>query len=168
MMIFDGDSTKKFRESSFRSSIRILLTHYVRRSIIESFTTTSTSVPPSLATTTLSLLLPLQNLPQKTEDINEFFIPTLSTPPSGFQPTKKLKTAEGEKKDKKKPGVADDWMAYYESSEDSSDEGTAGSAGGKGKKRKRVNRRGIHWSVWSVESHRKVFTSAWLGLLSLP
>jgi hypothetical protein len=120
-----------------------------------------------LTASTLSLLLPLQNLPQKTEDINEFFVPPLSTPPTGFQPTKKSKTGatEGEKKEKKKPGVADDWMAYYESSEASSDEDAAS---GKGKKRKRENRRGIHWSVWSVESHRKGFTSAWLGLLSLP
>jgi len=147
-------------------------------SIIESYTPTSHPIPSTLAATTLALLLPLNNLPQKADDINEFFIPELATRPAGLSKSKKPKSSEedGREKKKGKPpagNVTPDWMAYYESSEDESDDEELIS-----KKRKRGEKkadvkpgggkRGMHAQIWSVESHRKGFTSAWLGLLSLP
>jgi hypothetical protein len=123
--------------------------------------------------------LPLNNLPQKPDDINEFFIAELATRPAGLSKSKKAKTSVVEDGEKKKKGkapagnVTPDWMAYYESSEDESDdEDLVNKKRKRGDKKAEVKtgggKRGMHVQIWTVESHRKGFTSAWLGLLSLP
>ncbi|WVQ97540.1 hypothetical protein IAU59_004654 [Kwoniella sp. CBS 9459] len=125
-------------------------------------------------TNLLSQLLPLTNLPKQAEDINAFYIPSFSTPPSG---NKKAKKAGGSKKGKGKTrytGEVDalpDWMAEYESSgsEDESDADEGASNGKKGSKkrtRQRTSQMSVHASVHSVLSHTTWYTTLWENVLS--
>lgn len=81
---------------------------------------------------------------------------------------------------------ADDWRAYFESDSEESDDGApkarGPSAPGKGKRKEvkgkkgaakrelggRVKQMTVHEGIWSLESLRAGFTSAWMALLSLP
>lgn len=66
-----------------------------------------------------------------------------------------------------------DWRDYFESDEEEEEDEPAGKKGAKGKKKEkkgegRASGMTVHQGVWSLESHRAGFTSAWMGLLSLP
>ncbi|OCF39139.1 U3 small nucleolar RNA-associated protein 19 [Kwoniella heveanensis CBS 569] len=135
------------------------------------------ATPGSVAepTNLLSQLLPLTNLPKLAEDINAFYVPSFSVPPSG---NKKPKKAAGLKKGKGKTrytGEVDalpDWMAEYESSgsEDESDDDAAATANGKKGSKKRPRQRtsqmSVHASVYSVMSHTTWYTTLWENVLS--
>lgn len=81
----------------------------------------------------------------------------------------------------------DDWRAFYESDSEESDDGAPKARGvsapGKGKRKEikpkglkgakkelggRVKQMTSHEGIWSLESLKAGFTSAWMGLLSLP
>ncbi|WWD21868.1 hypothetical protein CI109_106356 [Kwoniella shandongensis] len=115
----------------------------------------------------LSQLLPLVNLPKLPEDLNTFYIPSFSTPPtsSSSQTVKKLKKT---KKGKSKGGEVDalpDWMKEYESSGSESETETQPGGGGK-PKRKRISQMSVHASVYSVQSQTTVYTTLWENVLS--
>jgi U3 small nucleolar RNA-associated protein 19 len=120
----------------------------------------------------LSLILPLHNLPQNAEDINEFYLPHLSKKPSKTSASSK-KTAKPSKNGSK-PN-AQSWMDFFESSEDESSEEEQieievdKKTGNKKKRMKKVKvKKDVHSLVWSVQSQKKVFTDCWLALLGLP
>ncbi|GHJ86489.1 hypothetical protein NliqN6_2891 [Naganishia liquefaciens] len=134
------------------------------------------SVPPHVTSNILALLLPLSNLPREAEDINTFYFQHLSISPLGKN--KKAKAA-GPKRNPAKTGSGQDWMAYYESDDedDSDDDEDKIVIDPKtGKKRKRGKAAGLDkkvkksilGQVWSVESHVRLFTDCWLGVLNLP
>ncbi|KAI5452760.1 Maturation and nuclear export of 40S ribosomal subunits interacting protein [Naganishia albida] len=134
------------------------------------------SVEPYVTANILSLLLPLNNLPKQSEDINTFYFEHLSTSPLGK--SKKAKSAVS-KRNPARTGSGQDWMAYYDSSdeEDSDDDEDKIVIDAKtGKKRKRGKvagldkkvKKSILGQVWSVESHVRLFTDCWLGVLNLP
>lgn len=89
--------------------------------------------------------------------------------------------------DKKERLGEDDWRAFYESDSEESDDGAPKARGvsapGKGKRKEikpkglkgskkelggRVKQMTSHEGIWSLESLKAGFTSAWMGLLSLP
>jgi hypothetical protein len=122
----------------------------------------------------LSLILPLNNLPQNPEDINEFYLPHLSKKPSknSASASKKAKQQVGKKGD---AGNAQSWMDFFDSSEEeaSSEEEMIIEVDKKtGVKRKRTKKvkvkKDVHSLVWSVVSHKKVFTDCWLSVLCMP
>ena len=106
----------------------------------------------------LALLLPLTNLPRVQADLNTFFIPSISTPPSSTSstPTKKARV----KKSKiVEPESLPDWMATYDSDPSSDDE--AGT-----KKRQRPSQLSIHASVHSIPSHQTLYSTLWETVIS--
>jgi hypothetical protein len=136
----------------------------------------TSAVQPSVTANILSILLPLNNLPKEAEDINNFYFQHLSTSPLGKG--KKSKTTSN-KRNPAGTGSGQDWMAYYESSDDDGsddDENKIVIDAKTGKKRKRGKAAGqdkkvkksILGQVWSVESHVRLFTDCWLGVLNLP
>ena len=137
--------------------------------MIESYSTGS--FPVGMSGNILSLILPLNNLPQNADDINEFYFPHLSKKPAKNS-SKKVKTVA-------KPGKnaenAQSWMDFFDSSdeESSSEEEVEIEVDKKtGVKRKRVKKqkvkKDVHNLVWSVVSQKKVFTDCWLGVLAMP
>ncbi|KAK8846551.1 hypothetical protein IAR55_005637 [Kwoniella newhampshirensis] len=110
----------------------------------------------------LSQLLPLSNLPKLVGDINTFYIPWFSTPPSSSsQPAKKVKKVK-KGKGKGEVDALPDWMKEYESSGSESDsEAQSGKA-----KRKRISQMSVHTSVYSVQSHTTLYTTLWENVLS--
>jgi hypothetical protein len=134
------------------------------------------SIPSHVTSNILALLLPLHNLPKEPEDINTFYFQHLSTSPLGKN--KKAKSA-GSKRNPAKTGSGQDWMAYYDSddeddSDDDEDKIVVDPKTGKKRKRgkgaaldKKV-KKSILGQVWSVESHVRLFTDCWLGVLNLP
>jgi hypothetical protein len=120
----------------------------------------------------LSLILPLNNLPQNAEDINEFYFPHLSKKPAKNANKKPKRAVVKPGKNGENP---QSWMDFFDSSEDesSSEEEVEVEVDKKtGVKRKRVKKqkvkRDVHNLVWSVVSQKKVFTDCWLGVLSMP
>lgn len=135
----------------------------------------TSAVQPSVTANILSILLPLNNLPKEAEDINNFYFQHLSTSPLG----KGKKSKTNSKRNPAGTGSGQDWMAYYESSDDDGsddDENKIVIDAKTGKKRKRGKAAGqdkkvkksILGQVWSVESHVRLFTDCWLGVLNLP
>ncbi|WVF70372.1 hypothetical protein IAT40_005162 [Kwoniella sp. CBS 6097] len=122
-------------------------------------------------TNLLSQLLPLTNLPKQAEDINAFYIPSFSTPPSGNKKAKKggLKKGKGKTRYTGEVDALPDWMAEYESSgsEDESDNETEnGKKGSKKRTRQRTSQMSVHASVYSVVSHTTWYTTLWENVLS--
>lgn len=121
----------------------------------------------------LSLILPLNNLPQNADDINEFYFPHLSKKPAK-NASKKTKAVTKPGKTGE-PANAQSWMDFFDSSdeESSSEEEVEVEVDKKtGVKRKRVKKqkvkKDVHNLVWSVVSQKKVFTDCWLGVLGMP
>ncbi len=189
MMTSAGHSSAKSRESAplVSGPLAIPRSSHLSRphSILMDTELQSASSSPSsaqhrlrsLARRVLALLLDLTNLPAKQVDINEFFVPSMADKPPVLAGAGAKGASEGTKKKTKSAGGATaaggapDWMAYY----DSSDEEEEAEPTDPGKKRKRREGassgvgKGSMWAqVWSVHSHKKAFTSAWLALLSLP
>lgn len=146
---------------------------------INSYTSSlSSQIPPSLASNVIALILPLNNLPKLTEDINEFFCSNMATKPSKVATTSADAVAAKKGKKSKLPGANGpvpsnglDWMKEFESSSDEDDEEENGGVGGKKRKRalnKKVASGGMHVKIRSVDSHRRVFTECWMSLLELP
>ncbi|ORX36119.1 CBF/Mak21 family-domain-containing protein [Kockovaella imperatae] len=115
---------------------------------------------PDLAINVLGQLLPLTNLPRVQDDINTFFISSLTTRPSSSSVS--LATSKRAKKKSKKqaePEILPDWMATYES--DPSDDDTVGP-----KKRQRTSQLSIHASIHSIPSHQTLYSTLWETVLS--
>ncbi|KAK6904254.1 hypothetical protein I203_107770 [Kwoniella mangroviensis CBS 8507] len=120
----------------------------------------------------LSQLLPLVNLPKLPEDINAFYIPAFSEPPSGLSNTKKVKKVNKKGKTRYKGEIDElpEWMKEYESeaSEAESDDDDQSAKGGKGKrKRQRTSTMSIHQSIYSIVSHTTYYTNLWENILSM-
>jgi len=118
--------------------------------------------PLSDASNLMNQLVPLTNLPKVKADLNTFFIPTLSEPPtsqSGPSGSKKPKTKKGKGKEKEIDATPD-WMAFYDSNSEAEDDEPA-----KAGKRKRTSHMSIHASVHSIASHQTVYTTLWETVL---
>ncbi|KAJ9101853.1 hypothetical protein QFC21_003193 [Naganishia friedmannii] len=136
----------------------------------------TSTVQPAVTANILAILLPLNNLPKEADDINNFYFQHLSTSPLGKG---KKSKSNSSKRNPAGTGSGQDWMAYYESSDDDGsddDENKIVIDSKTGKKRKRGKAAGQHkkvkksilGQVWSVESHVRLFTDCWLGVLNLP
>ena len=158
---------------------RLTIEQLQYRSMIDSYSTAgegkrSNNFPAHMSGNILSLILPLNNLPQNADDINEFYFPHLSKKPSksSASASKKTKRPADKKGDAENP---QSWMDFFDSSEDeaSSEEEIEIEVDKKtGVKRKRTKKvkvkKDVHNLVWSVVSQKKVFTDCWLGVLSMP
>ncbi|WWC58943.1 uncharacterized protein I303_101488 [Kwoniella dejecticola CBS 10117] len=127
-------------------------------------------------TNLLAQLGPLVNLPKQSEDINAFYIPSFSEPPSQSS----LSTSKRAKKSAKKgklryKGEIDElpaWMKEYESEGSESEEeepnqkGKKGTVGGGKRQREKVSTLSIHQSVYSLQSHKTQYTNLWENVLS--
>lgn len=100
----------------------------------------------------LAQLLPLTNLPKVQEDLNTFFLPSMSTNPSKPAKSKKKKT-KGKEVD-----ALPDWMETYESDSDSDSTPTQG-------KRKRASALGTQAAVHSIKAHTNAYTDAFESAL---
>ncbi|WVW79002.1 hypothetical protein I302_100965 [Kwoniella bestiolae CBS 10118] len=118
-----------------------------------------------------SQLLPLVNLPKLSQDINAFYIPTFSEPPSGLSITKKVKKVNKKGKTRYKGEIDElpEWMKEYESegSEVESDDDQPSKGGKNKRKRERTSTMSIHQSVYSVLSHTTYYTTLWENILSV-
>lgn len=144
-----------------------------------------TSLPSPLSLpSNLLLLLQTQTTPipstQKLLEKQALLLPAFAKSPFLSSATKE-KPAFGETKAVVEGG---DWRDYFESDEEEEEEpelaggggkkplakgGKAAKKAGKGAKGEgRASGMSVHQGVWSLESHRAGFTSAWMGLLSLP
>jgi U3 small nucleolar RNA-associated protein 19 len=110
--------------------------------------------PLNDASNLMNQLVPLTNLPKVKADLNTFFIPTLSEPPTSQSGPKKGKGKE------KEIDATPDWMAFYDSSSEAEDDEPA-----KAGKRKRTSHMSIHASVHSIASHQTVYTTLWETVL---
>lgn len=142
---------------------------------------TSNPCPFSLASNLL-VLLQTQAAPipatQKLLEKQSLLMPGFAKSPFASSAVKG-KPAFGEVKAVVEGG---DWRDYFESDDEEDDDEDDQPAkkgakkGGKGAKGKKAATKGegrasgmsVHQGVWSLESHRAGFTSAWMGLLSLP
>jgi len=119
--------------------------------------------PLSDASNLMIQLVPLTNLPKVKADLNTFFIPTLSEPPSSQSgpsgSAKKPKNKKGKGKEKDIDATPD-WMAFYDSNSEAEDDEPA-----KAGKRKRTSHMSIHASVHSIASHQTVYTTLWETVL---
>ncbi|TXT13423.1 hypothetical protein VHUM_00790 [Vanrija humicola] len=104
----------------------------------------------------LAQVFPLTNLPKVQDDLNAFFLPSLSAAPRE-KAAKKAKTKKGKKDVEALP----DWMATYESDEEEEEESAL--AGGK---RQRTAALGTAKAVHSVQAHTAAYTAAWEAILS--
>ncbi|OXB36595.1 hypothetical protein LQV05_004891 [Cryptococcus neoformans] len=114
----------------------------------------------------LTLTLPLTNLPKVPADINTFYLPTFSSPPSdpnSATTMKKSRSARAKKgKTKAEIDALPEWMKAYESSDSESDSEVQS---GK-RKRTRTSQLSIHASIYSIPSQTTVYTSLWEFILS--
>jgi U3 small nucleolar RNA-associated protein 19 len=112
----------------------------------------------------MNQLVPLTNLPKLKADLNTFFIPTLSEPPTSQSgpsgSAKKPKSKKG--KAKQELDATPDWMAFYESGSEGEDDEPV-KAGTK--RRIRTSHMSIHASVHSIPSHQTVYTTLWETVL---
>ena len=121
----------------------------------------------------LAQLLPLTHLPRLPEDLNAFYIPSFSTPPSpssssSSSSAKKAKTITPNGKAKSNtPKIGaeldsmPDWMHTFDSSS-SEDESSVGSK----RPRDRTSALSTHAAIHSVQSHVSQYTDLWLTVLS--
>lgn len=110
----------------------------------------------AFAENVLGQLLPLTNLPRVQEDINAFFLPSMSDSPSAVASAPKKKSKSSKKKAEN--DALPDWMATYES--ESEDDDTPA-----GRKRQRTAQLSVHASIHSIASHTTLYTSLWESVL---
>jgi hypothetical protein len=130
---------------------------------------TSQLAPSSLSSNLLSLLNTQTAFPttQKALEKQAVLIPSFKTSPFSGTSSKSKSPINAEE--------SADWRDYFESDEEeeADDVGGKNAVGSKkGKKAggeaRRQSSMTVHQGVWALESHRTVFTNAWMGLLSLP
>jgi U3 small nucleolar RNA-associated protein 19 len=114
----------------------------------------------------LAQLLPLTNLPKLPEDLNAFYVSSLSQPPTGRLSTSiklsKSKKSKKPSKASKEVEALPDWMDTYES--DASTDSEDGS--GKRKRKERTARLSMLASIHSIPSHIAVYTHLWEAIFS--
>lgn len=161
------------REDLQRNGLMLMCSrHYIE--------TSPEPLSPSITANLLGQLLPLTNLPRKPVDLNAFYIPSLSEPPSDTSSAgssrKRSKSgkllpasASDGKKSKskskdKEPETTPDWMAAFDDDESDSEEGEAGN-GKRGRERERTSKLNILASIHSVPAHTSAYTDLWLSVL---
>ncbi|ORY23793.1 CBF/Mak21 family-domain-containing protein [Naematelia encephala] len=124
------------------------------------------SIPLEYPDNLLGQLLPLNNLPRKQEDLNTFFVLTLTSPPkSASEPlAKKIKTKSGKKaKTEAELDKLPDWMAAFE--EGSEEEDDTAEVGSK-RTVARTSTLSMHASIHSVASHTNLYSTLWETVFS--
>lgn len=114
---------------------------------------------PHVAENLLSILERLKRFPSDRSDINQWWIPQLGKKPP---PLKSLKTPaadEGEEDEPEFPeGDEDDWRKFFEEPESTNKNKKSGPS-------PRLHKMTVHQSLHSLQSHRAVFSRAWMALL---
>lgn len=88
-------------------------------------------------------------MPTEQSELNEFWIPSFSKPPSGFS---------GPPEDEEDLEVEDDWRTFFDTSEEKNTESQV-------QKQQRVYHLSTHQCLYSLSSHRGQFTRCWMALL---
>jgi len=108
----------------------------------------------------LSILERLKRFPSERSDIKQWWIPQLGKKPDPLKPSKgSLLVDEGEEEDPEIPeGDEDDWRKFFDGPEPTDKSKKTGPG-------PRLHRMTVHQSLHSLQSHRAVFSRAWMTLL---
>jgi len=114
---------------------------------------------PHVTENFLSILERLKKFPSERSDIKEWWISQLGRKPAPLKYSKGSLTNEGEEEDPEIPeGDEDDWRKFFDEPEPT-DESKKISPN------PRLHRMTVHQSLHSLQSHRAVFSRAWMTLL---
>ncbi|KAF8155473.1 CBF/Mak21 family-domain-containing protein [Crassisporium funariophilum] len=126
---------------------------------------TSADAYPKLAVNLFSILERLDTFPTDKEELNSFWVSEFATKPPKSKETSKKGSADptsSDEEDADKNGTneenEDDWRKFFEEEVPSSNEKALGPS-------LRLHKMTVHQSLYSLSSHRAVFTRAWLTLL---
>lgn len=115
---------------------------------------------PHVAENLLSILERLNKFPADRSNINQWWIPRLGKKPPPLKPSKRSVAHEPEEEEEPDipEGDEDDWRKFFEEPEHTD----------KGKKtgsNPRLHKMTVHQSLHSLQSHKAVFSRAWMSLL---
>jgi len=114
---------------------------------------------PHIAENLLSILENLKRFPSERSDIKEWWIPELGKKPVPLRSFKGSLVDEGEEDDPDVPdGDEDDWRKFFDEPEPTDKNKKTGP-------NPRLHRMTVHQSLHSLQSHRAVFSRAWMTLL---
>ena len=119
----------------------------------------SVDTHPHITENFLSILERLKRFPDERAEIREWWIPELGNRPVPFKPSKGSIADEGEEEDPEVPEKdEDDWRKFFDEPEPTDQSKKAGS-------NPRLHKMTVHQSLHSLQSHRAVFSRAWMALL---
>lgn len=114
---------------------------------------------PHVAENFLSILERLKRFPIDPPDINEWWIPQLGKKPLPPKPSKGSVPHEAEEEEPEIPeGDEDDWRKFFEELDTADKTKKTGP-------NPRLHKMTVHQSLHSLQSHRAVFSRAWMALL---
>ena len=114
---------------------------------------------PHVAENFLSILERLKNLPTERSDINQWWIPQFGKRPVPLKAPKGSVPDEDEEENPEIPeGDEDDWRKFFDESEPVDKNKKTGPS-------IRLHKMTVHQSLHSLQSHRAVFSRAWMTLL---
>lgn len=116
-------------------------------------------IHPHVAENLLSILECLKRFPNERSDITEWWIPELGKKPVPPKASKGSLADEGEEDVPDVPeGDEDDWRKFFDEPEPTDNNKKTGP-------NPRLHRMTVHQSLHSLQSHRAVFSRAWMTLL---
>ena len=114
---------------------------------------------PHVAENFLTILERLKRFPGERSDINQWWIPQLGRKPEPLKLSKGSPPNEGEEEDPEVPeGEDDDWRRFFDEPEPTDKSKKTGLS-------PRLYKMTVHQSLHSLQSHRAVFSRAWMSLL---
>ena len=114
---------------------------------------------PHVAENFLSILERLKRFPSVRSDINQWWIPQLGKKPPPFKSSKASVADEVEEDEPENPeGDEDDWRKFFEEPVSNDKNKKTGPS-------PRLHKMTVHQSLHSLQSHKAVFSRAWMALL---
>ncbi|KAF8068618.1 CBF/Mak21 family-domain-containing protein [Lyophyllum atratum] len=157
----DPDVLQQFHETWF--SVNDDIRWFFLRESATLLNSTPPKTAPNLAPNLLSLLERLDTFPTEKSELNSWWVSEMSVkPPKPKRPSKKGATeaaSSSEDEDEKdEDDDDDDWRKFFDEEPETKDGKPQGPSA-------RLHKLTIHQSLYSLPSHRAVFTRAWLMLL---
>ena len=113
---------------------------------------------PHVAENFLSILERLKRFPGERSDIKEWWIPQLGKKPAPLKSSKGSVVDEDEEEPEVPEGDDDDWRKYFDEPESTDKNKKTGP-------NPRLHKMTVHQSLHSLQSHKAVFSRAWMVLL---
>jgi len=113
---------------------------------------------PHIAENFLSILERLKKFPSERSEIKEWWISNLGKKPDPLRPSKGSPAGEEEEDSQVPEGDEDDWRKFFDVPESTDKNKKTGP-------NPRLHRMTVHQSLHSLQSHRAVFSRAWMTLL---